>query len=260
MLSCPTMGEHGVQGKGDSEALRAFSRALLEDVRALERMIAEGRIEAGVRRIGAEQELFLVDEAWRPAPRAGEILERLGDEPFTPELARFNLEANLSPMMFEGGCLGEMEAELERLLSLAHNAADSLGVRLLMCGILPTLHQSDLTLDNMSPSPRYASLNRVMTELRGGEFRTLIKGLDELQITHDNVMLEACNTSFQVHFQASAEEFAQLYNQAQMVTAPVLAAAVNSPVLLQHRLCRIPLAVAVSLLFWFGSSVRPVRL
>ncbi|MFH0944664.1 MAG: CBS domain-containing protein, partial [Planctomycetota bacterium] len=66
--------------------------------------------------------------------------------------------------------------------------------------------------------------------------RALIKGLDELSVIHDNVLFEACNTSFQVHFQVAAEEFARLYNVAQVVTSPVLAAAVNSPVLLQHRL------------------------
>jgi len=39
-----------------------------------------------------------------------------------------------------------------------------------------------------------------------------------------------------VHFQVAAEEFAQLYNIAQVVTAPLLAAAVNSPLLLGRRL------------------------
>jgi CBS domain-containing protein len=49
-------------------------------------------------------------------------------------------------------------------------------------------------------------------------------------------MLEACNTSFQVHFQVSPENFAKNYNIAQTITAPLLAAAVNSPVLLGRRL------------------------
>jgi hypothetical protein len=53
-----------------------------------------------------------------------------------------------------------------------------------------------------------------MCQLRGGEFKTMIKGVDELQTTHDNVMLEACNTSFQVHFQVGPDEFAPLYNLA----------------------------------------------
>jgi CBS domain-containing protein len=105
-----------------------------------------------------------------------------------------------------------------------------------LCGILPTLKKSHLGLDYMTPNPRYEQLNRTMVELRGGEFYTMIKGVDELQTSHDNVMLEACNTSFQLHFQVGPGEFVELYNLAQLVTAPVLAAAVNSPVLLQHRL------------------------
>ena len=88
----------------------------------------------------------------------------------------------------------------------------------------------------MAESARYRQLNQVMSDMRGGRFESLIKGLDELRVVHDNVMMEACNTSFQVHFQVGAEEFANLYNLAQLVTGPVLAAAVNSPVLLQHRL------------------------
>ena len=49
---------------------------------------------------------------------------------------------------------------------------------------------------SITPIPRYYQLNHLMRDLRGGEFRTYIKGLDELQTSHDNVMLEACNTSF----------------------------------------------------------------
>jgi hypothetical protein len=42
-------------------------------------------------------------------------------------------------------------------------------------------------------------------------------------------MLEACCTSFQAHYQVSPEMFARVYNVAQAVTGPLLAAAVNSP-------------------------------
>ena len=68
------------------------------------------------------------------------------------------------------------------------DVAERHGVRVALTGILPTLEKGDLSLDSMTPIPRYYQLNQVMRELRGGEFRTLIKGLDELQTTHDNVM------------------------------------------------------------------------
>ncbi|MCA9659249.1 MAG: CBS domain-containing protein [Myxococcales bacterium] len=230
------MGEHTVSTAKDDQELRAFTRALLADVKALERMLASDVFETGVRRIGAEQEMFLVDAMMQPAPVAMQILEDLKLDNLTTELARFNLEANLSPKVFGGTCLSEMEAEIRDCVDIASAAAQRAGAEVVLSGILPTLRKVDLSLDNMSPIPRYFELNRVMKKLRGGEFKVLIKGLDELDMTHDNVMLEACNTSFQIHFQTGPEEFARLYNLAQAVTAPVLAAAVNSPVLLRHRL------------------------
>ncbi len=230
------MGEHDIHEDLSNENRRAFTHAMLEDVRALEQMIEGKQFETGVRRIGAEQEMFLLDRGLRPANRSGEMLAKLNNPNFTPELGQFNLEANLSPQVLEGHCLSAMESELRQLMALAQRAAGELDCRILLAGILPTLELRDLGLESMTPEARYYQLNAIMRELRGGEFRTHIKGIDELQTSHDNVMLEACNTSFQVHFQVEPEEFARLYNVAQVVTAPVLAAAVNSPVLLRKRL------------------------
>jgi len=230
------MGEHQITDQTSESHLRSFVRRLLEDVHALERMLDEGRIETGIRRIGAEQEVFLVDAGWQPTPASDRILSRIDDPRCTTELARYNLECNLSPQVLGGDCLSRMEAELRELLDLMQAVGDQEGVRLLLVGILPTLEKKHLTLDHMTPIERFYQLNSIMRGLRGGDFQTMIKGADELQVTHDNVMLEACNTSFQIHFQVAPDEFAKLYNVAQVVTGPVLAAAVNSPVLLQHRL------------------------
>jgi CBS domain-containing protein len=230
------MGENKISDLPDSARMRDYVRALLEDVHALERILESDLIESGVRRIGAEQEMFLADKDLFPRNSALPMLERLKGLPFTTELAQFNLEANLSPLVFEGNCLSSMESELDGLLEKAREAGAVDGTRIVLCGILPTLNRSHLSLASMTPIPRFHQLNKVMVEQRGGHFKTYIKGIDEFQLSHDNVMLEACNTSFQVHFQVGAKEFASLYNLAQLITAPVLAAAVNSPVLLQHRL------------------------
>jgi CBS domain-containing protein len=129
-----------------------------------------------------------------------------------------------------------MEQELNELILKTRRHAAALNADTLLAGILPTLRLSDLTLDNLSPEPRYYELNRAVTQARGGPFSIHIKGLDELQLEHDNMMMESCNTSFQIHFQVGAREFARSYNIAQAITAPVLAAAVNSPVLFGKRL------------------------
>ncbi len=230
------MGEQDVKETTDDISQRVFVKALLDDVNALEDMLESDKFETGVRRIGAEQEMFLVDRTMGPAPVATDILARTDDPRLTTELARFNLEANTTPYVFGGDCLRKLEAELVDVVAKARAVANECGAHVLLVGILPTLRKADLGLDNMTPNPRYFALNRAMSKLRGGDFHVLIKGLDELETTHDNVMLESCNTSFQVHFQVAPQEFARLYNVAQAVTAPVLAAAVNSPVLLGRRL------------------------
>ena len=231
------MGEHrGLSDSFDDKTRRAFVKALLEDVRALEEMLATDVFSREQRHIGAEQEMFLVGRDMQPAPIALEVMKTANDSRLATELARFNLEANLTPQVFGGGCLSALEAELDETLALTRTAARECGADILLTGILPTLRKADLGLDNMTPNPRYAALNREMTRLRDGDFHIVIGGIDELETTHGNVMLEACNTSFQIHFQAAPEEFARLYNVAQAITAPVLAAAANSPCFLGNRL------------------------
>ncbi len=230
------MGDKDIRLELDSSELRVFTQALLKDVRALEQLLQGDRIESGVRRSGLEQELFLVDDMWRPAPIAVEALERIEDPRVTSEIGRFNLECNLEPLLFGGNCLRLMENRLNDLLGTVRKTVRDLGAEIALIGILPTLRKSDLTMENMVPADRYYALNEALTRLRGGSYELRIKGTDELRVTHDTVMLEAANASFQVHFQVGPEEFAKLYNIAMTVTGPVLAAAVNSPLMLGRRL------------------------
>src|SRR5437762_8621446 len=229
------MGDHHVE-EFDRHKSQLFMKAVLDDLRALAFMLENSLVESGVRRLGAEQEMFLVDGDLRPAPLSLEVLKKADDDRLTTEIARFNLEANLTPRMLTGDCFTQMKDELNTLIAKTRGAANDLNADVLLSGILPTLQPSDLTLDNLTPISRYSELNRGVIRLRGGPFSIHIKGLDELQITHDNIMMESCNTSFQVHFQTSPADFVSHYNTAQAITAPMLAAAVNSPLLFGHRL------------------------
>lgn len=230
------MGEHTVEQHVDENKAQAFMKALLEDLRALTFMLEAGRIESGVARVGAEQEMFLIDRYARPAPVSLAVLNHARDSRLTTEIARFNLEANLTPLKLEHNCFSLMEQELIELIARARDSAATQQADVLLAGILPTLQKSDLTLANLTPIARYHELDRGVIRMRGGPLSIHIKGLDELHLTHDNIMMESCNTSFQIHFQSGAKEFANTYNVAQAITAPVLAAAVNSPLLLGQRL------------------------
>ena len=229
------MGDHNVE-EFDQQKSQAFMKAVLNDLRALAFMLERGLVESGSKRIGAEQEMFLIDRDLRPAPLSLEVLNHADDPRLTTEIARFNLEANLTPLSLNGDCFSQMQDELAALITKTRQSARTVNADVLLAGILPTLQKTDLTLDNLTPVSRYHELDRGVIRLRGGPLDIHIKGLDELQITHDNIMMEACNTSFQIHFQTDPAEFAAHYNMAQAITAPVLAVAVNSPLLFGHRL------------------------
>jgi len=232
------MGQHDVKQDSDEAALREFTQHLIQDVRALEHMLREDMFEEGVRRIGAEQELFLVDERGKPAPIIDQVLEANTDDRIVTELTRFNLEFNMDPIRFGHDCLSEMEEATQELLSTVRSMVQRAGGDIIQTGILQTIQLAELTLDYMTPRPRYYALNDAITRLRGGPGQFQIRGVDELFMKHDTIMLEGCNTSFQTHFQVSPEEFPRFYNIAQVVAGPCLAAATNSPLLFGKRLWR----------------------
>ena len=224
-------------GELSSAERRRFMRSLLTDLRAVERMLAEGTFERGVSRIGCEQEMFLVDRSWNAKPSALQLLEKLDDPHYTTELGLFNLELNAESQPFDGRGLSRMETQVSDLFARVQHIGAELGIVPVLTGILPTLTKTDLAFSNMVPNPRYLTLNRVMTEARGEGYDISIKGLDELIAKHDNLMFEACNASFQVHLQvAEPERFGHYYDIAQLLLAPTLAIGTNSPTLFGKRL------------------------
>ena len=232
------MGQQAINSELNAAAIRRFTRHIMQDMRALEFMLEEDMFERDILRIGAEQELFLIDKQFQPSSLAEEVLGLSTNERLVNELTRFNLEINLDPIVFEKGCFSKLESDLNTLITEVRALCGEVGADIVMAGILPTIHAWDLRLDNMAPKPRYFALNDTIMAMKGGKAQYHIRGVDELFFQHDNIMVEGCNTSFQVHFQVTPETFAHFYNIAQLVSAPVLAASANSPVLFGKRLWR----------------------
>jgi CBS domain-containing protein len=232
------MGEEKVklassQGKNE---MRNFVRQLLNDVEAFEYMLDNNWFEDDIKCIGAEQELCLINKHYKPAYKAMDILKDFHPEWLTTELAQFNLELNLSPQVFEGAAFSKMEAELRFNLNQVDEVAAKHDTRILLTGILPSLRKFDLGMEQLTPKLRYHALMTALRKMRGTDYELRIDGIDELNILHDSPLLEACNTSFQVHLQVAPQNFVKLYNIAQAITGPTLAMCTNSPVLFGKRL------------------------
>ncbi len=229
------MGELNVKPVKTKKELGDFTKHLLKDVQALDRMLNEGWFNENPLHIGAEQEICLLDKNYKPANKNLDLLAKLPDS-FTAELAKFNIEANLDPLPFAKDCFHQLEENLKGLLDELSKVCKEEGVAYVLTGILPTIRKFDLELENLTPLDRYGALVEAISKLRGKVYELRIGGIDELNIKHDSAMLEACNTSFQVHLQVRPDEFVRKYNMAQVLAAPVLAIASNSPLLFGKRL------------------------
>lgn len=238
------MGEQKLSLAKDPDSRKRFLKHLLHDVEAIERMLINGQFESGVSRIGAEQEFCLVDKYYKPSLNSLQVLEKVDDPHFTPELARYNLEINLDPLELGNDCFSKMESQLNDLLEKARVAAESFNEKIILTGILPSIDFRAVQMEFMTPKPRYEALANIISELRGADFELNITGVDELILSHNNILFEACNTSFQCHLQVEPDDFANMYNWAQMLSGPVLSVCANSPLLVGKHLwaeTRIPL-------------------
>jgi len=233
------MGEQRVSLVKDREQMQKFVMSLLKDVKAIEYMLENDWFESGESFIGAEQEMVLIDnQTLKPAPIAVEVLEKLSQHEWVEtELARFNLETNLQPRRLVGSCFKDMESEIYTNLGIIQKVLDEFDASLLLTGILPTFRKFDLEMQNLTPKKRYHALMQAIDDQRiGRAYELRLSGIDELLVSHNSPLLEALNTSFQVHLQISPNDFVKMYNIALALSAPVMAMAANSPIVFGKRL------------------------
>jgi len=233
------MGEQRVSSLRSKKNMQAFVSSLLSDVQALEQMLENDMFEKGITRIGAEQEMVIVkSDNFKPATIAMEALDIMKNYHWVEtEIARFNLETNLTPAELKGTCFSKLEKENQEKLDLIQEKLDGLNAKYVLTGILPTLRKYHLHLKNLTPKKRYkALLDSIKAQQLGSSFELRLVGIDELLVKHDSALLEACNTSFQIHLQVDAKDFVKYYNISQALAGPIMAIAANSPLVFGKRL------------------------
>lgn len=230
------MGQEIQEKRFGRKARERFTGRLYQHLETLGQLLKTPGFGVGERSLGAELEMSFVLPGGRPALINREVLEQLGDPCFTMELNRFNLEYNAPFTPFAQEPFSVLSRRLEEGLSRTRQAAAELGAKVVTIGILPTLVRSDLGARAMTDTVRYRALERELLKKRKGPFHIRIHGEDPLEVLSEHVTFEGANTSLQLHLRVNPAEFIDVYNAAQLATAPVLALAANSPIFLEHRL------------------------
>ncbi len=222
-----------------------FAHRLAQETAIARAMFSAGAFSETGHTLGFELECWILDHNYYPAPVNQALLQALADSQVVPELSRFNLELNCSPLELSGDVFDRAEKLLSRLWAQCNAVAHGLDANMVMIGTLPTIRDEDLTLANMSPLNRFYALNtEVLRQRRGRPMRVEIAGREHLLSEHKDVMLEAAATSFQVHLKGPAALAHRYYNASIAASGPILAACGNSPFLFGKSLweeTRIPL-------------------
>jgi len=202
------------------------------------RMLREARFDTDDPMTGLEVELNLVDDKGDPALKNAEVLEAIASPDFQTELGQFNIEINIAPATLREGGLTIFEDSLRRSLNTAEAKAAQSGAHQVMIGILPTLDEGHMHVQNISANPRYRLLSEQILSARGEDITINISGRDRLSTTADSIVPEAACTSTQFHVQTSPDDFAAYWNASQAIAGVQLAVAANSPYLLGKELWR----------------------
>lgn len=230
------MGEAKIKILSNDKDRVEFVNHLLDDISAMEYMLKNNMYESGIQRIGTEQEFCLVDDEFCATKKALEVLEELDDSSFTTELALYNLELNSEPLIFKGDCFSKLEESIVQKMKKVRKVAKNNDADIVTTGILPTVSYKEINDEYMTPFDRYKILGQIIRNARGPDFELHLLGVDELNMKHDCIMIEACNTSFQVHLQIEPKDFVDQYNWASAIAGPVLSVVTNSPLMLGNEL------------------------
>lgn len=213
-----------------------FQQCLYQQLEQLKDVLAKPNFGEEPLQLGAELELYLVDEHGQVSLSNQLILDQLQDEQFQHELNQYNLELNLSPVKQSGKPFSALQKEMQLKTDKLNKVAKQYNISIVPIGILPTLKQKHLNSECMTDLGRYQCLSKQLYQQRGDDFKINISGEEPVSITVSDICAEGANTSFQVHMMTPFEKFNQVFNAAQLTLPLVTAIAANSPLFLGKRL------------------------
>ena len=229
------MGDEITQLNFTEEDDDLFRDRLDQEMGFVRQLFHDRQFDQHTRRIGYELEICLLDQQGRPAPFNQQVLDDANNPLFTYELARFNLEINGHAFEVDNQVFNHLSNDMRALYQQVDDSARRYQKQAGLFGVLPSLEIDHLDMDGyMSNMSRYRHLNNRLMSMRDSPVQLDILGMDHLQLSKDDVMLEALGTSLQIHYQIPFDEAVDTYHAALWASLPVMAACANSPLVLQH--------------------------
>lgn len=252
------MGKEVAAQSYSHEERQRYREKVRQNLDVFERMLKERAFDEDEPLTGLEIELNLIDDEQQPAFVNHDVLEAIADPEYQTELAQFNIELNVAPRALPGDSALRLEESLRASLNRAEGKAREAGARIISVGILPTIRPEHYSGDWISANNRYTALNDSIFVARGEDIVIDIEGPtgEHLHTFVGSIAPESACTSVQLHLQVGPGQFADHWNAAQVISAPQLALAANSPFFFGRRLH----AETRIALFSQATDTRPIEL
>ena len=230
------MGKNIAKESFSEQDFSLFQQKLYQQLGQLKDIIAKPTFAKSALKIGAELEMYLVDENAQVSLSNQQLLDDLQDAQFQPELNQYNIELNLNCYAQKGKPLTALRNEIRHKTAKLAQVAAKRNINIVPIGILPTLEKQHLHVNFMTDIARYRCLAKHLYQQRGEAFQVNINGDDALLENFDDICAEGANTSFQVHFMTPLADFANAFNAAQLTLPLVTAIGANSAIFLGNQL------------------------
>lgn len=204
--------------------LARAAQRLRDEIDLLCALEARGRLSPQPPAVGAQVEAWVTDTGGRPVPQAGQIVAALGNSAVVAGRTAHQVTVRIEPQPIAGTGLARLMRDLQSALAQCQEVAQSLGLRLVTIGILPTVDDADLDASHMSAeADRVAALAPARIAITG------IRG--ELATEHLGIVPAAAATSLRAELQVTADVAARFYNASLIGAFAANGLAANAPFL-----------------------------
>jgi len=230
------MGRNTDKQEYSAKDYAIFQEALYQQLAQLKEVLRQPSFGDEPLCLGAEFEMYLVDDDGQVSLTNQLLLGELNDPQFQHELNRYNLELNLSAVRQQGKPFTALREEILNKTGYLEKVAGRHNINIVPVGILPTLRAEHLNSAYMTDVPRYHSLSKHLYQQRGESFKININGAEPVSVNFADICSEGANTSFQVHLMTPKDSFTRIFNAALLTSPLVTAISGNSGIFLGNRL------------------------
>ena len=215
-----------------TEQYREFDRLLKLETELLETWFAEKMFSERVLEGGSELEFFLMNNKFELLPNNLQFIEEVNESFLIPEVGAAHLEINSNHFKLHKDILSQLHDDIFSAWAMCQQHSKQQKQHLAMIGTPPTATEEGHSYAFMTNKDRYFMIDNCMSQHRnGGPIKLNIEGKECLKIQPECLAMDGLTASFQLHIRVGLSQSVRYYNAAQIISAPLVGACCNSPLL-----------------------------